>query len=57
MIDRQKGLIVFCCDSCGETLDTHKRAFEDALADLRIEGWRSETPDQGKTWKHFCPDC
>lgn len=57
MMDRQKGLLVFECDSCGETLDTEKRDFDDARAVLKREGWRTTTPDDGETWEHSCPGC
>lgn len=57
MMDRQKELLVFECDSCGDVLDTGKRDFQAAREVLKAAEWRTTTPDGGKTWEHACPQC
>lgn len=55
MLDRQKGNIVFECDSCADTLDTGTGNFEAAKNLLDREGWRARK-DNGD-WEHFCSKC
>ena len=54
-IDRIYGQVVFTCDNCGEALDTERVDFGEALAVLKLEGWKSELV-LGE-WEHRCPDC
>lgn len=45
----------FCCDTCGETIDTSEPDFNDALGFAKGEGWRAY-PVRG-IWCHACPEC
>lgn len=55
MMDRQKGMVVFECDGCGEVLDTEKRQLLDANEVRREAGWKAIEGDG--EWKHKCPGC
>lgn len=51
------GLIVFLCDgkSCHDTLRAKTSEFQEALAELYQNGWRSRNVNN--EWLHVCPDC
>ncbi|MBW7966777.1 hypothetical protein [Bradyrhizobium sp. BR 10261] len=55
MMDRQRGKILFECDSCDEVLHTDAREFDEAREQLRSEGWyvRKICGE----WMHGCPNC
>lgn len=55
MMDRQKGKIVFECDSCGETLYTETGDFYTAKEILDGEEWKTRKYES--EWNHFCPKC
>lgn len=52
---RQGGAVVFICDTCEATLETHTDEFEDANNIRKREGWKAEKI--GKDWVHGCQDC
>lgn len=57
-LTRQFHKIIFVCDQCHDALETGITEFDDAIAELRDEGWRSIAPAPGHLgWKHLCPDC
>ena len=52
-LTRDKGLIVFQCDECHDTLETETKSFQGALDLLKAEkGW--EMRKLGSYWYHFC---
>lgn len=53
--ERNGGRHTFCCDTCGEVIDTEENEFNAALGFAKGEGWRAY-PVQG-VWCHACPDC
>lgn len=54
-LTRDKGLIVFQCDECHETLETETRSFQEALDLLKAEkDWGMRK--LGMEWYHFCTD-
>lgn len=55
MIDRQKGQIVFECDSCPATLESNTDNFTDAWNKAKAEGWK--THKIGAIWVHACDRC
>lgn len=55
MMDRQKGRIVFECDTCGEVLDTSTGSFEVAQEARREAEWK--VAKIGMDWSHYCPSC
>lgn len=55
MITRIYGKIVFECDSCGDTLETETKEFDEALAQLRRENWKAAK--FGDVWQHLCNEC
>lgn len=54
-LERERGLIVFTCDECGEVEETETRDFEEAREHIRAEGWR--TSKVGDEWVHKCRGC
>jgi Fe2+ or Zn2+ uptake regulation protein len=55
-LEANKGsTITFCCDECGEILDTDTDDFDEARGILRSERWKTKKID--KDWVHFCPGC
>jgi Fe2+ or Zn2+ uptake regulation protein len=47
--------IIFCCDGCGDTIETRRSEFADALTEAKREGWKArKVCDE---WMHFCKDC
>lgn len=42
------------CDMCGHELGD-SRTYQDALAEIRKNGWRRVRVDDG--YDHLCPDC
>jgi hypothetical protein len=55
MIERDKGNVIFVCDTCEKKLETHLDDFKEAFAMFRREGWKTERV--GKDWIHGCEDC
>jgi ribosomal protein L37AE/L43A len=55
MLEREHGDIVWCCDGCGEVLDTHTGDFDAARNVLTRNRWRAQKRDD--EWTHLCPDC
>lgn len=54
-ITRDKGLIVFQCDNCHDTLETETNSFQGARDLLKAtKGWFARK--LGKDWYHFCDD-
>jgi hypothetical protein len=56
MIDRQHGNLVYECDTCGETLETDTRDFDDARSQFRREGWHAQR-NGSNHWEHRCGGC
>jgi hypothetical protein len=54
MIDRQRGKIVFECDSCGDVLETEEREFDEANTVRRDAGWTAEK--FASEWAHRCSE-
>ena len=56
-IDRDyfNGPITFCCDECGDLLETRASIFEGALAKAKSRGWTAYK--SGNDWNHSCSDC
>ena len=52
-IERNAGIISFCCDVCGEVEDTESFDFTIALSHIRREGWFS-IKDEAGDWVHLC---
>jgi hypothetical protein len=60
MIDRQKGKILFECETCDEVLDTQTGDFTEALAKMQAEGWANvghQKIGMKPTYTHYCPNC
>jgi len=55
MIDRQKGDLVFECDTCGETYESATSDFSAAWNQAKRDGWRAKKI--GSEWVHTCPVC
>ncbi|WP_439392362.1 hypothetical protein ACRQ5Q_22465 [Bradyrhizobium sp. PMVTL-01] len=55
MLDRQHGKFVVECDSCGDTLQTDTRDFEEAREVMRLNDWKARKI--GRDWIHGCPEC
>jgi hypothetical protein len=55
MLDRQKGRLVFECDSCDAALESKTGDFTEAWAEAKRDGWKSRKI--GDVWVHACPDC
>ena len=55
MLDRQHGKIQFCCDVCGDVLDTDTRDFTEARTIMGREGWKARK--FGNDWVHSCTGC
>jgi hypothetical protein len=55
MLDRQKGNVVFECDTCGESLDSETGSFDSAMNLFRREGWKARKV--GDVWTHKCEAC
>lgn len=54
-IERQGGVITFCCDKCPETHEAETGVFGEAWATAKQQGWRSY--QIGGVWCHSCPSC
>lgn len=55
MIHRQKGKILFECDSCDEVFAGETDDFREEWAVAKAEGWRSRKI--ADVWLHGCPKC
>ena len=55
MLDRQKGLLVVECDTCGDVLDTETKDFDEARACMQRNGWKVRKI--GRDWIHGCAGC
>lgn len=51
---RDRGIIIFECNNCGNTLDSETKDFDEALYALKTDGWRFDK--SGKEYKHYCND-
>lgn len=54
MIDRQRGKIIFECDTCSEVLDTDESDFDQANAARREAGWTVRVVNG--EWEHYCSE-
>lgn len=54
-LSRDRGLIVFECDECGDTEETETRDFAEAREHIRAEGWTTQR--SGDDWLHVCRGC
>lgn len=54
-VERHNDDVVFCCDGCGEYLETHETDFPDAMRSLRDAGWKAKKA--GAYWEHICDMC
>lgn len=51
-LTKDKGLIVFQCDECHDTLETETNSFQEALDLLKAtRGWQARK--LGRDWYHF----
>jgi hypothetical protein len=55
MLEREKGEIIWCCDGCGEVLDTGTGNWDAARNVMKREGWRAKSV--GDVWTHLCRNC
>ncbi len=55
MIDRQGGVIVFCCDVCGEERRGDSNEFSEEWEAAKKAGWR--TRKIANEWLHSCEGC
>lgn len=55
MLERQNGVFVVECDTCGATLDTETKDFDEARACMQREEWKVRKI--GRDWIHGCPRC
>lgn len=55
MLDKQYGKFVVECDSCGETLQTDTKDFDEAREAMRLASWKVRKI--GRDWIHGCPEC
>lgn len=55
MISRDHGDLIFECDTCGETLETHDDEWSIAWNMAKCDGWTSRK--QGTGWQHHCGTC
>lgn len=56
MIERQYGKIIFICDSCGDSLETDTKDFEEARQRGRDAGIRTFKSRSG-AWMNYCSEC
>lgn len=56
MIERDGGAISASCDGCTEDHTAFTDDWQEALAELRQEGWRIRRGKDGE-WEHHCPGC
>ena len=49
-------VIHFCCDICGQALDTGETQFTDALEWKKVSGWGSRKDENGE-WMDICDEC
>ncbi len=54
-IYRDHNDIIFECDACGDTLETHDDDWNFAWRIAKDAGWRSRKI--GNEWAHSCPTC
>jgi len=54
-VERQGGVLIYCCDKCTETYDAETGIFAEAWQDAKRQGWRAFK--EGDVWCHSCPDC
>lgn len=54
-IQRDGGDVVFECDSCSEWALTETDEFDQALDNIKRNGWK--VSKIGDEWIHTCPDC
>jgi predicted RNA-binding Zn-ribbon protein involved in translation (DUF1610 family) len=52
---RGRRVVEFTCDECGETNNTYREDFQEALQIIKNEGWRFQKGVAG--WEHYCPQC
>jgi hypothetical protein len=55
MLDRQKGHLVFECDSCDAVFESDTGDFVDAWNAAKGEGWKAKKIRN--EWVHACPGC
>lgn len=55
MMDRQRGKIVYECDTCDAVFETESSELDEARMMLEAEGWR--TYRLGDQWCHSCEKC
>lgn len=56
MIERDGGAVSASCDGCTESHTAFTGDWQEALAELRQEGWRIRRGEDGE-WEHHCPGC
>ncbi len=59
MLDRQYGKFVVECDTCGDTLETETKDFNEAREIMQRNGWkiRGEGKPPNTVWIHGCSKC
>lgn len=57
MIERQKGVIIFVCDFCGDDYDSEEGDFFLALEKMKEEGWIVKRNQNDTEWIHICHRC
>lgn len=55
MIDKQFGGFQAVCDACGTVLDDGNYDFQDAVNEMKANGWK--TVKVGDEWLNYCPVC
>lgn len=53
--ERTGGRVTFQCDTCPEAAETDTGDFNEALAEVKSDGWQAY-PVRG-VWCHACPAC
>jgi hypothetical protein len=58
MIERQKGVINFVCDGCGEFIaGSDGEEFGALWGRAKEDGWRGRKRESDGLWQHQCGDC
>lgn len=53
---RGRRVVVFTCDECGDTFDTGREDFKEAVQAIKDDGWKFKKGDDGE-WEHNCSQC
>jgi len=56
-LERERGILIFTCDACGDDADVRLHDFKQAFAKIKEEGWVARKSKTSDSWFHYCPDC